>query len=182
MPPPSQIFLPNDYIVRKGDKGDCMFFIRKGLVDVGLAEEGVVFKTLEPGSYFGEIAVLTNDVRSADCVAKTFVDVFTLSRHDVDLAIADFPAVARQLKAVARARIEEDRQRNGMCWRRPVFRGIKGRGVRGWWLVGWLVGWVGDAVGMRSVGKMEVGVSERSTLFNEQRTKETHGQCMMGDG
>ena len=46
--------MPGDYIIRQGDIGDEMFFIRSGACEVVITGVGVV-GTKEAGNFFGEI-------------------------------------------------------------------------------------------------------------------------------
>ncbi len=53
-------------IVRRGERGDCMYFIASGEVEVRLRPRTV---RLGPGEFFGEIALLTGGPRNATIVA-----------------------------------------------------------------------------------------------------------------
>jgi CPA1 family monovalent cation:H+ antiporter len=55
----SQIFLPGDYIIYKGDIGDEMYFIAEGSVFLLTEDKQVVTSRLGKGGFFGEIAILT---------------------------------------------------------------------------------------------------------------------------
>src|SRR5699024_2569311 len=65
------LFLPGDYICRKGDVGHEMYIVNKGKIQV-LGADGSVLIALGEGCVFGEIAILnlegftrrTADVRS----------------------------------------------------------------------------------------------------------------------
>jgi CRP-like cAMP-binding protein len=47
-----QVFLPGDFIFKRGDKGDRMYFIVRGIVDI-LTTEEFVATSLTDGSHFG---------------------------------------------------------------------------------------------------------------------------------
>ncbi|KAM3913472.1 cGMP-dependent protein kinase 2-like [Leptodactylus fuscus] len=63
-----------DYIIREGEEGNTFFIIAKGKVCVTQAVEGSTepqeIKSLGVGDYFGEKALISEDVRSANIVAE----------------------------------------------------------------------------------------------------------------
>ncbi|XP_075697786.1 cGMP-dependent protein kinase 2-like [Rhinoderma darwinii] len=63
-----------DYIIREGEEGNTFFIIAKGKVRVTQAVEGSQepqeIKTLAVGDYFGEKALISEDVRSANIIAE----------------------------------------------------------------------------------------------------------------
>ena len=74
-------------IFSRGDKGDELFFVRRGRVHIRLPlENGKVhhLATFSRGEFFGEIAFLDQGARTADAVAATDVELFVLSRRTFD--------------------------------------------------------------------------------------------------
>lgn len=64
----SSQFETDEIIFRRGEQGDSMYFIEEGKIEI-LFEDGKFGKTLGPGGYFGEIALLTGgNTRSATAV------------------------------------------------------------------------------------------------------------------
>jgi CRP-like cAMP-binding protein len=53
----------DEYIFHKGDAGNEMYFISQGLVQVVSEDGKTIFKILHEGDFFGEIALLTSQVR-----------------------------------------------------------------------------------------------------------------------
>jgi SulP family sulfate permease len=74
-------------IFSRGDSGDELFLVRKGSVRFMLPLNGSQAKHLSTcgrGSFFGELAFLDGEVRSADAIAHTDVELFVLSRKTFD--------------------------------------------------------------------------------------------------
>ncbi|MBM3554635.1 MAG: cyclic nucleotide-binding domain-containing protein [Alphaproteobacteria bacterium] len=75
-------------IFAAGDTGDEIFLIRRGKVRIvlplGGGRQGHHLGTFGRGSFFGELAFLDGNARSADAIAFTDVDFFILSRKAFD--------------------------------------------------------------------------------------------------
>lgn len=80
-------FSPGQEIIRQGDVGDSFYAISSGQVEVFEDEELV--RTMGPGSYFGEIALLTDVPRTATVAARTPVRAFRLDREGFDRLVSD---------------------------------------------------------------------------------------------
>ena len=61
-----------EVIVRQGDKGNCMFVIQQGEVDVlANTDDGELqLRTLGPNDFFGEMALFEEEVRTATIRAR----------------------------------------------------------------------------------------------------------------
>jgi putative peptide zinc metalloprotease protein len=77
---------PSEELVRQGEVGDAFYAIRSGQVDV--IEDGRLVRTLGPGSYFGEIALLQDVPRTATVVARTPVRAYRLTREGFERLIS----------------------------------------------------------------------------------------------
>jgi voltage-gated potassium channel len=91
-------------VVRRGERGDCMYFIATGAVEIRLPGEPL---RLGDGDFFGEIALLTGAPRTATVVA---IEPCTLLRLDIvefrelmgrrpDLARVILEAAGRRINA-----------------------------------------------------------------------------------
>jgi NADH dehydrogenase len=65
-------------IFREGDFGDRLFVIVKG--DVDIVRNGNIIVSLKPDEIFGEMALISNDPRSASAIARTDVSAVAISR------------------------------------------------------------------------------------------------------
>jgi len=81
-------------IVREGEPGDIFYMIDSGSVDVYIKAKGdAPVATLGSGAFFGELALLSNDCRTASCVAKTDVKCHILMRDDFNLLLGDLQSL-----------------------------------------------------------------------------------------
>lgn len=62
-----QIYQPGEIVFQQGEQGDCAYFIQSGQVEVVQIEHGTekIVATLNEGSYFGEMALITSSPRNA---------------------------------------------------------------------------------------------------------------------
>ncbi len=94
-------FAPGEVLVHEGDVGDEMYFLTRGQVEVLRGEPAERLAVLREGSFFGELAILTDAPRAATIRALTDVEVYALRRDgvlDLAKAHADF---GRYLQAAA---------------------------------------------------------------------------------
>ena len=99
-----EVFLKGEFIVHAGAKGDKMYFIRTGVVEV-LSDNGEVATTLSDGAHFGEICLLTDDRRVASIKAVTICDLFSLSKANFQSLLDEFPEMRCTLETVALHRL-----------------------------------------------------------------------------
>ncbi|WP_298252822.1 cyclic nucleotide-gated ion channel [Bradyrhizobium sp.] len=93
-------------IIRKGHAGDCMYFIASGEVEVDLPGKKVV---LGEGAFFGEMALLGNNLRSADITTTRVTRLLVLDLVDFRLLMARHPDLAETIDAEARRRALENK-------------------------------------------------------------------------
>ncbi|RWS09034.1 uncharacterized protein B4U79_14161 [Dinothrombium tinctorium] len=103
------LFLPNDFICRKGEIGHEMYIINEGIVQV-LDDSGSVLATLSEGSVFGEISVLGLpgcSRRMADVRSLGFSNLFMLSKADLWDTLRNYPEAQKILRQKARRAMKE---------------------------------------------------------------------------
>lgn len=93
------IYMPEDYIIRQGEYGDCMYFLSSGEVDVVVDEQCVA--TLGPGSTFGETALLVGEKRNASIYTRTYCEVFRLAKSDFDHLRSRFPEFDEEIRKLS---------------------------------------------------------------------------------
>jgi Na+:H+ antiporter len=96
-----RLALPEEKIIRQGDRGTHVFFISSGAVEVVLPNGNV---RLGRGDFFGEMALLTGGRRTADVIAIGFCQLIVLSAADFRRFLADNPAAKEQIDRVAQQR------------------------------------------------------------------------------
>ena len=92
-------------ILRHGTAGDSMFIIHSGFVVVRLPDDSLTgwhsVAQLGPGQFFGEMALLTGEVRTADVVAMTDVVALEIGKDSLQPVLNGHPdlagAITRQI-------------------------------------------------------------------------------------
>jgi CRP-like cAMP-binding protein len=77
------VYAPGELILRRGEPGDSMFIIDRGKVEVQLhAADGKLQQVavLEPGNFFGEMALLTGEPRTADISALEETEILEIRK------------------------------------------------------------------------------------------------------
>ena len=94
---------PGERVIRRGDRGDSMYFISSGAVEVRLASGAV---RLEPGAFFGEMALLSGGRRTADVIAVDFCQFEVLERRDFNMFMSRHPNLRVIVSEMAQKRTE----------------------------------------------------------------------------
>jgi CRP-like cAMP-binding protein len=94
-------------IARRGQLGDCMYFVVSGEVEVQLQPEAVL---LGPGAFFGEMSLLPGNPRNATIVTTQPCTLLALD-------IVDFRELLRRQPDLARIIHEETDRRLAAGWR-----------------------------------------------------------------
>ena len=86
-----------EFIVQKGDIGEEMLFINKGIVEVvSEHENSMIFDTIEPGRFFGEISIIFSCPRTASFRTQTNA-VFVLKKKYLNVVLSHFPQIRKQI-------------------------------------------------------------------------------------
>lgn len=94
---------PGERVIRVGDRGDGMYFIVAGAVEVRLDSGDV---PLNAGAFFGEMALLSGGRRTADVVAIDFCQFLVLDRRDFNIFASRYPGLRSAVTTMARERTE----------------------------------------------------------------------------
>ncbi len=78
-------YKPGDYIIREGEEGSVFYLVQEGEViatkTLKEGEKPVEVKQYNTGDYFGERALIKNEPRAANILAKTECVVVNMDRH-----------------------------------------------------------------------------------------------------
>jgi CRP-like cAMP-binding protein len=110
----SQRLTPENYsvdsvILNEGDEGTCLYLIKSGKVKVVgklKDEKNIVLSELKPGDYFGEMALITGEARSATVIALTNVELWRLDKNDFDQFILSNPKTTLSLTHMLSQRLK----------------------------------------------------------------------------
>jgi CPA2 family monovalent cation:H+ antiporter-2 len=93
---------PGERIIRRGDKADAVYFISEGQVEVTLRDGRKV--KISPGGFFGEMALLSGERRSADVTALDYSKFLTLNQADFRQFLKKYPDIKQHVAALAAER------------------------------------------------------------------------------
>jgi CRP/FNR family transcriptional regulator, cyclic AMP receptor protein len=94
-------------IFEVGEPGDCMFAVVDGAVEIVLA--GVVIERVNPGSLFGEMALIDGMPRSATAIAATDCIVAAINEKRFLRLVEITPKFALQVMQVITQRLRRTR-------------------------------------------------------------------------
>merc|ERR1719265_31898 len=117
-----RIYLPSDYVIRRGQIGEDMFFIIRGEVSILVpdpewtgprtTDHTVEVSCKRQGDYFGEIALVRHCVRTAWVRANTYVLVSLFTRAHAQTIWKHFPNERAELVQLVTTLAGEDRERS----------------------------------------------------------------------
>jgi CRP/FNR family transcriptional regulator, cyclic AMP receptor protein len=95
--------LPAGYhLVNQGAFAHEFFVLLEGSVEV--SQDGKHLTALGPGDFFGEIALVERDRRTASVVASTQISAIVMHQRDFDAMQHDLPKVAETIHAAVHER------------------------------------------------------------------------------
>ncbi|CAM4576856.1 unnamed protein product [Leuciscus chuanchicus] len=110
----SVVYLPGDYVCKKGEIGREMYIIKAGEVQVvGGPDGNIVFVTLRAGSVFGEISLLAGsggNRRTANVKAHGFANLFILDKKDLADILIHYPESQKLLRKKAKKMLTKDKK------------------------------------------------------------------------
>uniref|UniRef100_A0A8C0UIT0 Cyclic nucleotide-binding domain-containing protein n=1 Tax=Cyanistes caeruleus TaxID=156563 RepID=A0A8C0UIT0_CYACU len=110
----SVVYLPNDYVCKKGEIGREMYIIQAGQVQVLGGPDGKsVLVTLKAGSVFGEISLLAaggGNRRTANVVAHGFANLFILEKKDLKEILVHYPESQKLLRKKAKKMLKSNKK------------------------------------------------------------------------
>jgi CRP-like cAMP-binding protein len=93
-----------EILCKEGDYAEEIFFLVKGRVNLKVAS-GIIFKTYEQGSYFGEVEVLLNKCRQYTIQITTRdAEFLVISKRDFLNILKEFPNISSEVRETAKIR------------------------------------------------------------------------------
>lgn len=90
---------PGDWVVRQGERGDGMYLIEDGEVEVVLDQEGEyqVVATMGKSEYFGEMSLINQKPRSASVRARSESTLLFLSERNFNRMVSGESSTASKI-------------------------------------------------------------------------------------
>ena len=86
-----------DVLMLEGEPGDEFYVIVEGTIRIEHGDRTV--RSMTPGGFLGEIALLERRPRSATATAESDVTVLALRQHEFDRLLETMPGVHRRIRA-----------------------------------------------------------------------------------
>ena len=103
------LIVPSDLSLRifqAGEMGRHLYFISQGKVEVIAPDGKTIYTTLEAGDFFGEIALISNQPRTASVRTIDYCDLYTIDRDTFQRILTHYPDFERHIQEVAQMRQE----------------------------------------------------------------------------
>jgi CRP-like cAMP-binding protein len=87
-------YLAGEYIFYQGDPGIGLYLISEGKVMVSREsddENRITLAVFQKGDFFGELALIDNDTRSASAIAENDTELYVIFKPDLDEFIEKYP-------------------------------------------------------------------------------------------
>jgi CRP-like cAMP-binding protein len=91
-------------LVREGHVAYEFFVIERGTAEV--VKNGETIAELGPGDFFGEIAMMETERRTADVVATSPMMLVVIHGRDFERIEAELPTVSDRIRSAVRARLD----------------------------------------------------------------------------
>ncbi|XP_066510750.1 cGMP-dependent protein kinase 2-like [Hoplias malabaricus] len=106
-----------DYVIREGEEGNTFYIIANGKVKVTQStkdhEDPQVINALQKGDYFGEKALISDDVRSANIIAdEDGVECLVIDRETFTQTVGTFEELKKYLQGYVETLARDDKKRN----------------------------------------------------------------------
>ncbi len=106
----------NSVILFEDDPGDALYVVVTGLVKVVLiGEDGreVILSVLKEGDFFGEMALIDDEPRSAHVIAMEDANLLVLRREDFHQRVREVPTISLSLLRTLSRRLREADEKIG---------------------------------------------------------------------
>uniref|UniRef100_A0A1A8V565 Protein kinase, cGMP-dependent, type II n=1 Tax=Nothobranchius furzeri TaxID=105023 RepID=A0A1A8V565_NOTFU len=106
-----------EYVIRQGEEGSTFYIIAQGKVKVTQTTEAhkppQIINTLQKGDYFGEKALISDDLRSANIIAdENGVECLVIDRETFDHTVGNFNELQKHLQGYVATLDRDDKKRH----------------------------------------------------------------------
>jgi CRP-like cAMP-binding protein len=99
-----------DIIIEEGQEGDSLYIIEKGTVQIYIKDPGsdekIILSKLTQGDYFGEMALITGEPRSATVEALEDISLYRLDKKGFDKLLKENPTISLALSHMLSQRLK----------------------------------------------------------------------------
>lgn len=129
-----RVFAPGESVVRQGQKGDSMFVVHRGTVDVQIEEAGAeakVLRKLREGDFFGEMGLLTGEPRTATVLTDGETEILEINNLSLKPILEENPELVKSLSRIieerraAFAKLEDESVPTEIKGKASIFDSIK---------------------------------------------------------
>lgn len=120
---------PQTIIFEEGELGDSLFLIAEGEAEILKGSQ--LMTSLGRGEVFGEMSMLIEEPRSATVIAKTAMELYTLTRSDFEIVVKRSPHLTAALSRTLARRLRETTQSRAEAehslaqWRKEVMDSVE---------------------------------------------------------
>jgi len=102
-------FSSRDKVIEEGDSGDSLYIIKSGQAKViaHLFGKEIELATLETGDIFGEVGFLTGRPRTASVIAEGPLEVYEISRFEIESIIEKNPSLLQKIEGFYECRVQD---------------------------------------------------------------------------
>jgi voltage-gated potassium channel len=101
------VYTPGEFVFKEGRPARRLYLVIKGILEV-IRKDGTVINVLQDGDFFGEIALFTDQPRTASVRAVSYCDLYVLEKDVFLYLLEQFPDIGDHMKEIARQRMERD--------------------------------------------------------------------------
>lgn len=94
-----RVYVPGERIFRVDEAGDALYFIHSGEVEI-IDRNDKILATLNEGSFFGEMALISEKPRNATARAHQFCDLYLLHKEAFNRVTASYPEFRKYFEKV----------------------------------------------------------------------------------
>ncbi|KAJ7415981.1 cGMP-dependent protein kinase 2 [Pitangus sulphuratus] len=114
---PPEYYNKGDYVIREGEEGNTFFIIANGKVIVTQStadhSQPQLIKNLHKGDYFGEKALISDDVRSANVIADEYnVECLVIDRETFNQTVGTYEELQTYLEGYVADLAQADEKRH----------------------------------------------------------------------